>query len=282
MQIHELTQPRKPQLDEIFGIDTVGDAIKSGGATLMPLGATGRQARINAQAARAAAKLEKKLAPLEKVPTLDQALAKLKANPAAQQWINGVVARWPAIANGLNTTTPTASVTEAVGDLSARSRQRNQGVTGTQKPAPAPVASDPYADGFRNWVDSQLKTTSLAELESDAEVKNQLEPLLKQIVAAKNDSTGQKELVKNFFTLAVAANHVVQAKQRDPAQGRARPNSNLGQPMDDTQEPVDTRLDSTNLYFLNRAAHQAGGPAPTRSTGNKWMDSLVQQIWNGR
>ena len=105
-------------------------------------------------------------------------------------------------------------------------------------------------------------------------------------MAAKNDSTGQKELVKNFFTLAVAANHVVQAKQRDPLdpayQGQAGSRSNLGQPMDDTLEPVDTGLDSTNLYLLNRAAHQAGGPAPTRSTGNKWMDSLVQQIWNGR
>jgi hypothetical protein len=301
MQIHELTQPRKPKLDEIFGIDTVGDAIKSGGATLMPT-TQGQQARrsaeqgrINQQAAKAVAKLEKRLPPPEPVPTLDQALTKLKANPAAKQWIDSVVAKWPAIADRLKkeTTTPTPAVTEdattnpVVKPTPALNTRPTSRFKKTPTPAPAPATSDQvYANGVRQWINSALKTTSLAELEKDAEVKSKLEPLLTQIVAAKDDSTKQQELVREFFTLAVAANHVIQAKQKDPLdpayQGRAGSRSNLGQPMDDDQEPVDTGLSVANLYNLKQAARASGEPAPRFSTGNKWMDRLVQQIWNGR
>jgi len=331
MQIHELTQPRKSQLDEIFGIDTVGDAIKSGGATLMPT-ASGQQARrsaeqgrINQQAAKAVAKLEKRLPPPEPVPTLDQALTKLKSNPAAQQWINSVVAKWPAIAQRLATITTTTATTTAKAtptttpstvtlggkkldpknpnDAQVLAAVNKQGikeapeyttpggivVPGGAKTAQAPApqqANQTYANGVRQWINSALKTTSLEKLETDAEVKSKLEPLLTQIVAAKDNQTRQQELVRDFFTLAVAANHVVQAKQQDPLdpayQGRAGSRSNLGQPMDDDQEPVDTGLSVANLYNLNQAARASGEPAPRFSTGNKWMDRLVQQIWNGR
>ena len=338
MQIHELTQPKKTTLDEAGIFSTVGDAITSGGATLMTT-AGGRQARrdaeqgrINTQAARAVAKLEKNLPKAEPVPTLDQALTKLKANPAAQQWINSVVAKWPAAAQQLSqytrtpqnikegplsdrarqrsltnktTTTPTTTTTtpnpfaSTVNNLSTSTNtglkpdpttnSSTGGATTTSATGQTHVASSAnpnmYPDQFRKWVNSQLKTTSLEKLETDAEVKSKLEPLLTQIVAAK-DTPKQQELVRDFFTLAVAANHVVQAKQKDPLdpayQGRAGSRSNLGQSMDDTQEPVDTGLSTTNLYFLNQAVHKAGGPAPTKSTGNKWMDNLVQQIWNGR
>lgn len=274
MQIHELTQPRKPQLAEA-GI-------------LNYFSRDAEQGRINQRAAKAVAKLEKNLPKAEPVPTLDQAMAKLKANPAAQQWINSVVAKWPAIAERLadTTPTPTPAVTEddtpnpvvnPTPTLNTRPTSRFK-----KTPAPAPVGAtgdQVYATKVRQWINSALKTTSLDELEKDAEVKSKLEPLLTQIVAAKDNPTKQQELVRNFFTLAVAANHVVQAKQKDPLDPayQGRNNAPTGQPLSNTQKPVDTGLGATELLLLSRAAQKAGGPAPG-STGNEFYDSLIQQI----
>jgi len=91
MQIHELTQPRKPRLDEF---DVVGpDGIFS--KMLNP----NAQNRYNSSAAKSMAALQK--AGKLDLPTLDSALAKLKANPAAMQWIDTIVAKWPEVAKNL-------------------------------------------------------------------------------------------------------------------------------------------------------------------------------------
>jgi hypothetical protein len=95
MQIHELTQPRKPRLDEF---DVVGpDGIFS--KMLNP----NAQNRYSSSAAKSMAALQKS-GKLE-LPTLDSALTKLKANPAAKQWIDTIVAKWPEVAKNLGRST---------------------------------------------------------------------------------------------------------------------------------------------------------------------------------
>jgi hypothetical protein len=333
MQIHELTQPRKRKLDEAGFFNTVSDAIKTGGATLgssdqaKQARRSADQERLNQRATKALGKLEKMLPPPEPVPTLDQAISKLKSNPSAQQWINGVVAKWPAEAQRLAQSTRTIQDIKE-GPLSDRARQRsltNKTTTTPATPAtPNPFAStvnnlstptntglkpDPttktstggtatttsagqihvaspanmnmYLDQFRNWINSQLKTIDLDTLESDPKVKSILEPLLQKIVAAKDNPQAQQKLVHDFFSYAVAANHVVQAK-KSQNQNRGQGNTTPGQPLDATQQAAVTGLSVADLYLLNKQAHAAGEPAPTTSTGNKWMDSLVQRIWKGQ
>jgi len=279
MQIHELTQPRKPKLDEGDIFSTVGDAIKTGGATIgwsdqaKQARQSAEQERLNTRATKALGKLEKMLPSPEPVPTLDQALSKLKSNPTAQQWINGVVAKWPTTAKQL------ASLNEAPEYTTPGGIVVPGGAKTAQVP-PTQQASQAYTDGFRQWVDGQLKTTKLAELEADSDVASRLDPLLKQIVAAKDNDAEQQKLVRDFFTLAVAANHVVQAKN-SKNQNKAQAGATFGQPMGNAQQAAVTGLSAADFYLLNQQAHKAGGSAPT-STGNDWMDGLVQRIWNGR
>jgi len=95
MQIHELTQPRKPRLDEvdIVGPDSIFRKMLNPNA----------ENRYNSSAAKSMAALQKS-GKLE-LPTLDSALTKLKANPAAKQWIDTIVAKWPEVAKNLGRST---------------------------------------------------------------------------------------------------------------------------------------------------------------------------------
>jgi hypothetical protein len=335
MQIHELTQPRKSKLDEIEMFGPGGLASEIGSAIRNPAQALGftkdgkfkpglaqKQADQSEYARRAAKAAGKIQAQMPEPPTLDQAVAKLKANPGAQQWIDGVAAAWPAEAKKLAQSTRTVQDIKE-GPLSDRAKQRslnnNTAKTTATTTAPNPFAStvsnlatptntgltpDPtaktssggnlattatgqthvaspvntnlYADQFCAWVDSQLKTTSLEKLETDPKVKAILEPLLQQIVAARNNPLAQQKLVHDFFSYAVAANHVVQAK--NPGQNQTN-KSNLatGSPITGNQNAVNTGLNRVQLLTLKQMARDAGGPAP-RTTGNDFFDSLIAQI----
>ena len=346
MQIHELTQPKKSKLDEaeMFGpgglASEIGSAWRNKGTvynpkdmvkSLLPTksGAEARQRLSQAQAdadqreyARTATTAAGKLqAQLALPPTLNQALSKLSSNPGAQQWIDSIVAQWPAVATELantpatpatstNTTpatpttaakttpaTPTAQSVTLGGkkldpknpnDAQVLAAMNKQGIKeapeyttpgGIVVPGGAKTAvqtnTQAYADKFRSWANGQLKTTNLATLENNPEVKAKLESLLQKIVAAKDDPQAQQKLVHDFFSTAVAANHVVQASNP-----QARPTASVTRPATTSQEKVDTGLTDTQVYFLSQAARKAGGPAPG-STGNKFYDSLIQQIRGG-
>jgi hypothetical protein len=324
MQIHELTQPRRSQLDEIqmFGPGGLGNLI---GQTIrnprsfLP-GANAQKQADQAEYARRAAKAAGKIqAQLPEPPTLDQALAKLKANPQAQQWINSITAQWPAVSKQLanitpapvttKTTTATTAPDQTVtlggkkldpknpNDAQVLAAMAKQGIKEApeyttpggivipggsktdQTPAVSPNADQAYAAGFRQWVNSQLRTTRLDTLESDPELKAKLEPLLRQIVAARDNPQAQQKLVHDFFSYAVAANHVVQAK--NPGQNQNN-KSNLatGSQIAGNQKVFDTGLNKGQLLNLYQLAQAAGGPAP-RSTGNDFYDSLIAQIRGG-
>ena len=341
MQIHELTQPRKSQLDEIDMFGPGGLASEIGSAIRNPKQALGftkdgkfspglaqqqaDQSEYARRAATAAGNIQAQLKP----PTLDQSLDKLKANPGAQQWINGIVAKWPAAAKELATTTATATPTATLtatptatpppitaiktattpatqsvtlggkklnpkypGDAATLAALSKQGIKeapeyttpgGIVVPGGAKTASQTdtqaYAAKFRSWVDSQLKTTKLATLESDPEVKAKLEPLLQQIIAAKDNLQAQQKLVHDFFSYAVAANHVVQAttQGQSPEQGQDQGTVATGNEIAAGQQAVDTGLNKGQLYTLYLKANAAGGPRP-KSTGNPFYDSLIAQI----
>ena len=107
--------------------------------------------------------------------------------------------------------------------------------------------------------------------------------MLQTIVAARNYPLSQQKLVHDFFSYAVAANHVVQATEQ-PEDSEQRQNSRsklaTGPQIAGNQNAVDTGLNKGQLLNLYRLAQSAGGPAP-RSTGNDFYDSLIAQIRGG-
>jgi hypothetical protein len=298
MQIHELTQPRKPQLDEIF--NTVGDAIQSGGTTLMPTNA-GRQARINAQVARSAAKLSSQGYTGEG-PTLGQSLQKFQQNPAAQQWVKNIVAKWPAQAQLLKT--PTTPVTEeepvylpgskkpldpnnpqdaqvlaamtkqgltppvttkAVSSLPKKRKQPT--VTPTAPVDPVATAQATYRAKFREWINQQLKTISLDTLEQDTKVKTLIEPLIKIVVDNQNNLPEQQRAIAQLLGYAVAANHQGQ-KQSGPRIG-------YGSTVDNTNVAIP--LDGASELKLTQELRTAG-VRKLRSTRNPAVDGMFQKL----
>jgi hypothetical protein len=308
MQIHELTQPRKSKLDEVemFGQDgllgQIGSAIRN---PKQALGFTkdgkfspglaqqqADQSEYARTAATAAGKLQAQQKQAKSV-TLDQAMAKLKANTEAQQWINGIVAQWtPAadkIAADKKAKTPTASIDEAVTldpkDPAQAAILAKMGDPRFQPPPP-PGASDPKQDlrkTIKSWINSKLKTTSLeaivkaenSGLEGLAGVSQRIKKELDDMVNQDGNETAQQTALKNILVLVTAANHVVQAN--DP---QAQSNMPTNRPATPGQGNVDTGLTDNQLYFLRKTAGKAGGPAP-RPTGNEFYDSLIQQIRGG-
>lgn len=208
MQIHELTQPQKPRLDEVdfVGPDSVfaqaKSAIQTRGRSLYDPQADkdAQQARYQADIANSLAQGKK--AGLDKKPTLNSALIKLKANPAATQYVAGIVAKWPDIVAGMIddpvTTAGTASAkpsfpTASLGgkpldpknpnDARVLAAMAKQGIKEApeyttpggivvpansktaQSPAPAQAsAPKPNKGKIKAWINSQLKTTSLEAL----------------------------------------------------------------------------------------------------------------------
>ena len=140
MQIHELTQPQKPRLDEIemFGpgglASEIGSAVRNAKTVynpidmakgLVPFTQSGKDARqrlsqaqadadqneLNRRASGAIAQ-GKKMG-LDQKPTMAMAKERLRANRVAQEWISGTVAKWPDAVKKFNDPTPTASIDEA-------------------------------------------------------------------------------------------------------------------------------------------------------------------------
>lgn len=302
MQIHELTQPGKPRVDEVF--DTTRTFLKN------PKSLLSRQGRINAQAAGAAAKLSKQGYTGE-APTLDQALAKFQQNPAAQQWVNSIVAKWPAqaanIAKQISTTGP---VTEAdtiyfpgskkpldpnnpndAQVLAAMSQQglvpsaglKQRAVGGLRQkrrsaklaPAVAQTPADQYKSLFRDWVDQELKTIRLDTIEkSDTKLKSRLEGMLNDIVNNQNNLPAQQKLVHDFFSLAVAANHMITARNRLGQYG----SPGAGGVQNTDQDPDQTiPLDAAQQLNL-RSRVRSLGIRQAKSTRVPALDKFLQTL----
>jgi hypothetical protein len=325
MQIHELTQPRKSQLDEAGilnklggmaknaagavgdatginrAIDTVTGIAKNPSSLISSRGlGRAQQYTNNKQAARAAARLGKQGYTGEG-PTLGQSLEKFRQNPAAQQWVNSIVAKWPAQAQKMpKSATPATPVNEdepvylpgskkpldpnnpqdaqvlaamskqgltapvTTKSVSAIPRKRKRGTT-----APATPSAPTYADEFRNWVNQQLKTVSLDTLEQDSKVKTMIDPLIDIVVANQNNLPAQQKAIAQLLSVAVAANHVVQ-KQSGSSMG-----SGYGSVADNTNAGIP--LDSASDLKLRQELRNAG-VRRLRSTRNPAVDGMFQKL----
>ena len=312
MQIHELTQSQKPRLDEVdwVGPDSVFNQAKSAwktkGKSLWDPQADrdATQARYQDYAAKEIAQGQEK--GYLKVPTLADSMAKLKSNPVAQQWINGVVAKWPAVAQTMptvanptipvaNPTIPASTVAEpitiggkkldpknpndarVITQLQAQGKLKEDTTTQTSNTTTLnnPGDSD-YETEFRQWVDGQLRTTNLEQLEqSDSTVKEQLKELFDNIVKATGNISAQQKLVHDYFSVAVAANHILQAQQRISGK-YSLANAAPRKPKPADQAQLEIGLTPIQLRTLGQAAVKAGGPVPT-STGNDFWNKLIQQ-----
>ena len=106
-------------------------------------------------------------------------------------------------------------------------------------------------------------------------VKKQLENILKKIVDSQNNPPAQQKLVHDFFSIAIAANHILQAKQRITGKyGLA--NAPKQKPEITKQTLASVGLTPMQLRTLGQAAVKAGATNPT-STGNKFWDTLIHQ-----
>jgi len=289
MQIHEISQPRKSKLNEVdwVGPDSVfsqaKSAWKTGGKSLWDpaVDREAQQARYQDYAAKAIAQGQEK--GYLKVPTLADSIAKLKSNPVAQQWINGVVAQWPAVKAQLRKDMAKQGIKEAPEYTTPGGIVVPSGAKTAQAPV-APVATSVdtteqrkqvYTPVFRNWADTQLRTTNIEQLEaSDPDVAKKLKALIDEIVKSHDNEPKQQQLVHDFFSVAVAANHILQAKQRISGKyglsGVPRPKPNT------PSTPIETGLTPIQLQTLGQAAVKAGGTTPT-STGNEFWNAVIEQ-----
>ena len=267
-------------------------ALKTGGKSLWDpaVDREAQQARYQDYAAKAIAQGQEK--GYLKVPTLADSIAKLKSNPVAQQWINGIVAQWPAKAQELEEAVAKQREVMAKQGIKEAPEYTTPGgivvPSGAKTAAPvapvAPVATSVdttkllkqvYDTEFGNWADTQLRTTNIEQLKaSDSDVKTKLEELYNEIVKSHGNVPKQQQLVRDYFSVAVAANHILQAEQRISGKyglsGVPRPKPNT------PSTPTETGLTPIQLQTLGQAAVKAGGTNPT-STGNNFWDAVIQQ-----
>ena len=311
MQIHELTQPKKPKLDEIdlFGPGGLGDEITSAvrnaktvynpadmAKSLLPTQG-GKDARqrlrqaqadadqdnLNRHAAKAIAK--GKQMGLDQTPTLASSMKKLQANPVAKEWVAGIVANWPQEAKKLGQ--PGSTIKEATPiqldpkDPAQAKLLAKAGDPRFQPPpaTPAPNEGEKYKTAVKNWIDTQLKTIKLDTIVGNETkfsqlngIGNNLGDLLDIMVAQARNIPAQQETLKKILTLVTAANHVIDWGRRvSSGQTLADPG-----PGNQTAQPVNTSLTTDQLKTIGAIAARSGDPAP-KTTGSNYWDSFIQQ-----
>jgi hypothetical protein len=318
MQIHELTQPKKTRLDEVdwVGPDSVfaqaKSAWKTGGKSLINQKADqdAQQARYQDYAANAIAKGKEQ--GLDQKPTLDSALAKLKTNPVAKQWIDSIVAKWRGTSGsgGVATTTaqgirhtakptvqpakPTVQPATPVASLGGKpldpknpndakvlAEMAKQGIKEDGAQAFSNMAgqlSPDVANSIKAWINSQLGTIDLETVEDGVpELRPRIEKLINQVVSLNGDIPAQQKVLHDIFALATAANHVIDWDRRTSGGNNLRYQARRGA----KDQPVQSGLTSAQLRNLGALADQAGGPDP-RDTGNDFWNNLIKQAMGSR
>lgn len=294
MQIHELTQPKKPKLDEIqmFGpgglASEIGSVIRNP-RSLLPgaqAQADADQNELNRRAAKAIAK--GKQMGLDQTPTLASSMKKLKANPVAKEWVAGIVANWPQEAKKLgqsgSTIKEAPEYTTPGGIIVPANSKTAQSPAAPAAPAaPASTRSinerEKYKTAVKDWIDTQLKTIKLDTIVGNETkfpqlkgIGNNFGDLLDTMVAQAGNIPAQQETLKQILALVTAANHVIDWERRvgrgptlaDPGAGNR------------AAQPVNTGLTLDQLKNLGAMAARSGEPAP-KSTDNDWWDSFIQQ-----
>jgi hypothetical protein len=312
MQIHELTQPQKPRLDEIemFGpgglASEIGSAWKNRKTVynpadmakgLVPFTQGGKDARQRLSQAQADADQNElnrrasgaiaqgKQMGLDQKPTLASSMEKLKSNPVAKEWIAGIVANWPQEAKKLGQ--PGSTIKEATPiqldpkDPAQAKLLAKAGDPRFQPPpaTPAPNEGEKYKTAVKSWIDTQLKTIKLDTIVGQEAtypqlkgVGKQLDDLLDTMLTQAGNVSAQQETLKQILASVTAANHVIDWERR----------VSRGTTLDDPEytsrvaQPVNTGLTTAQLQTLGAMAARSGDPAP-KTTGSDYWDSVIQQ-----
>jgi hypothetical protein len=315
MQIHELTQPRKPRLDEIEMFGPGGLADEIGAAFRNPKQALGftkdgkfspglaqqqaDQNELNRRASKAIAQGQKM--GLDQKPTLAVAKERLKANQIAQKWISDTVAKWPEAAKRFNAT-PVSIDEERV----SRRRGSTPGVINSKdldpskfgpdaqatlaaagapefQPAPGPTASDPkkkLRDNIKSWINQQLKVVSLEAIAS-AE-NNGLEGLAGTTQTLKKNLDDMVANAENETAQQTALKNILvlatEANYLIDWERRVGRGQTLADPGAGNRaaQPVNTSLTTAQLQTLGALAARSGDPAP-KDTGSDFWNSFIQQ-----
>jgi len=268
MQIHELTQPRKTQLDEV---DIVGpDSIfnKIGSAFKNP------KTLYSPRAAGAAAQDRYKNSAAQDF--LDLSLKKLKANPQAQKIIDDMVANWPPTTNQ-PTTNPAVQNVAAMakqGITEAPEEYTTPGgivVPANSKTDQALTPKDPK-QFLKAWIDSQLKTISLEKLGKIPGLATKLETLIDQVVSKTGNIPAQQKILHTIFSLATAGKDAILTQAPPTSNNSTASGSTTG-----STTAVD--LSPQTLYNLKQQARTAGSPRPAK-TNNAFLNDLITKIWD--
>ena len=315
MQIHELTQPRKPRLDEIEMFGPGGLASEIGAAFRNPKQALGftkdgkfspglaqqqaDQNELNRRASKAIAQGQKMK--LDQKPTMAVAKERLKANSIAQKWISDTVAKWPEATKRFNATP--VSIDEA---RVSRRRGSTPGVINSKdldpskfgpdaqatlaaagapefQPAPPPAEQDQtqkWRKYIKSWINQQLKVVSLEAIA--AAENNGLEGLAGTTQTLKKNLDDMVANVGNETAQQTALKNILvlatEANYLIDWERRVGRGQTLADPNPNDQEkqPTNTGLTTDQLKNLGAMSARSGDPAP-KSTGSNYWDSFIQQ-----
>lgn len=283
MQIHELTQPKKPKLDEfdVVGPDSIfrkiGSAIKNPKTLYSPHAASAAaQDRYDSYGKNAYAgfkkKLEKNAPQLIRPDSLASSLKKFKASPTAQQWVNATVAKWPAVAN---TITPVATIggkrldPNNPNDAAILAAMARQGIKeGPEYTTPGEKQDPVKKQALKSWINSQLQTTTLEKVDDVPGLKDQLEPLIDQMVSQAGNIPAQQRDLRTILSLATAANDVISSSTQ-PGLGGSQ------------EQPGTTKTPAVDLspITLDNLKKQARGISRPAKTNSDFLNALVDKIW---
>jgi hypothetical protein len=342
MQIHELTQPKKSKLDEIemFGpgglASEIGSAWKNRKTVYNPAemakgllptqgGKDARQRLSQAQADADQNELNKRASGaiaqgkqmgLDQKPTLQSAIDKLRSNPVATQWIDGIVDEWPKAAETLRTapaipatpatpaTAPaTAPTIASLGgkrldpknpnDAKVLAAMAKQGIKEDTSSSPAmtniakslttgPVITpNQLPTKIKDWINGQLRTITIDNIETQ-EKKSGLEALkgvTNRITTGINSMADQSgNIPAQQATLKKILSLVTAANHVIDWERRVSRGTTLADPEYTSRvaQPVNTGLTTAQLQTLGATAARSGDPAP-RTTGSNYWDSFIQQ-----
>lgn len=299
MQIHELTQPKKSKLDEVdfVGPDSVfaqaKSAIQTRGKSLYDpqVAKDAQQARYQTDIANSLA--QGKAAGLDKKPTLNSALIKLKANPAAKQYVAGIVAKWPEEAKILaskrtpgNTATSTGGVATTTAQGVRHTAKSLVGSAPTVQPA-APVAGTPATatvvdKATKNKADAAQRNADIEKTKQANAVKNQQDAAIKAAADAAKAKSGFQQTAADKLAIKSANTRGIRedgaqafsnmAGQLSPDIAKANANLSNG-----IQAWINSQLKTTSLEALYQA--EKDGLEGLKGFGGqigKYLDSMVQ------
>jgi hypothetical protein len=306
MQIHELTQPKKSKLDEVdfVGPDSVfaqaKSAIQTRGRSLYDPQAAkdAQQARYQADIANSLA--QGKAAGLDKKPTLNSALIKLKANPAATQYVAGIVAKWPSVSSmgGTLTQTTTGQINKANPNnpnVELDYYERNPPKTQPAQPVPTtPVAGTPATapvvdKATKNKADAAQRNADIEKTTQATAVKNQQDAAIKAAADAAKAKPGFQQTAADKLAIKSANTRGI---REDNAQAFQDTTQKLGQTFKDGERVlnpndeqvnakikawINSQLKTTSLEALYTAEND--GLEGLKGFGvqiRKYLDNMVQ------